>query len=174
MVLPLLASLVWCSACQKYSIHPNLSSSSHKVSLRTIPSRHSLANSYRKTQSNLSHIAGAGAPLVQNRRSSFCVMVACFESVADMPFLGMDEWLNLRNEVAYDLWCYEQEQQSLQIDALSATSDGHLMRTCTIRSIANPIPFALRPIIGYDTLTFVSQQQWHCRNNDVQHPMITQ
>jgi hypothetical protein len=80
--------------------------------------------------------------------------------VTDIPNCSPEEWTSLRDEVAYELWCQEQEGQAFTLVSARLTTDGRIERHNLISSLVNPIPFPFRPIVGHGTLTFDMKQSW--------------
>ena len=80
--------------------------------------------------------------------------------VTDLPLCTPEEWTSLRDEVAYELWCQEQEGQAFTLVSARITTDGRIERHNLISSLVNPIPFPFRPIVGHQTLTFDMKQSW--------------
>lgn len=97
-------------------------------------------------------------------------MSASFEVPVDIPFLSLTEWDDIRNQVGYDMWCYEEEGQAMEINDVytlkDANGDDMLQRRNTITSKSNPVPYALRPLIGYENVSFEVNQHWWVSHND--------
>ena len=91
-------------------------------------------------------------------------MVASFELSVDLHKVDLEMWARLRNEGEFDKWCCEQEGQVWSPVSLTASPDeaGATMnfRVHNFYGKVNPLPYALRLVIGDENPKFRTRTKW--------------
>ena len=88
----------------------------------------------------------------------------------DIPGCTLEIWESLRNDPEWDPWCAGQEGQTFELISQEET-DGLVLREHHSTGKVNPLPKAVRQIVGDINPINVCRCKWWKHQHDQQHPM---
>ena len=93
------------------------------------------------------------------------------QHVIDLPGCTLALWESLRNDLEWDRYCADVEGQTFDLVSLDEAKDGLVSREHTSTGKVNPLPKAVRKVVGDVNPVNVIKCKWWKHQHDREHPM---